>query len=120
MTTFRSGQASRPDLAPLALLPGQLKNCLGIYPGSDDSAPAPQTLSLPTTEMSDASPVCSADAPTPGSEAGMGSLLQGEAFCKEIVFSFSCMFCSGAKGTVPHCVRFPRHLLGPACSQKFL
>lgn len=120
MTTFTSGQASRPDLAPLALLPGQLKNCLGIYPGSDDSAPAPQTLSLPTTEMSDASPVCSADAPTPGSEAGMGSLLQGEALCKETAFSFSCMFCSGAKGTVPHCMRFPRRLLGPACSQKFL
>lgn len=33
MTTFTSGQASRPDLAPLALLPGQLKNCLGIYLG---------------------------------------------------------------------------------------
>lgn len=52
MTTFTSGQASRPDFAPLALLPGQLKNCLCIYPASDDSAPAPQSLSLPTKRNS--------------------------------------------------------------------
>ena len=117
---FASGQASRPDLAPLARLPGQLKSRLCIYPGSDDSTPAPQSLSLPTAETSDPSPVCSRDAATPGSEAGMGSLPQGEAVCKEIAFLFSCRFCSGAKGMVPRCVRFPRHLLGPACSKHFV
>lgn len=47
MTTFMSGQASRPDLASLALLPGQLQNCLRIYPGSDDSGPAPRAWLFP-------------------------------------------------------------------------
>lgn len=121
MPTFTSGQASRPDMAPLALPPAQLRNCLSVYLGSDDSAPAPQSLSLPTTEMTTASPICSGDAANPGNKAMMGSLLRGEAFCKETTISFShIFFCSGAKGTMPRCVHFPRHLLGPASSRRFV
>jgi len=113
-TAFASGQASGPDVAPRALLPRQLKNCCPIYPGSDDPAPAPQSLSLHP---------CKAPMHLP-SALGMpqhhGARPGRAPSCEEKLFTCrprapSAVRCrSGAEGTVPRCARFPRLLLGPA------